>query len=65
MSDFSCLADMEDDNLLLNIVSQPAQAKPKSLGQKAAVGVDDLLSFVLISWKKIVIVFCRNGNMRL
>jgi len=30
---------MEDDNLLLNIVSQPAQTKPKFGGQKAIVGV--------------------------
>lgn len=36
-SSFSCLADMEDDNLLLNIISEPLPTKSKFIGKTPVV----------------------------
>jgi hypothetical protein len=38
---FSCLADMEDNNLLLNIISEPIPTKSRLIGKKSVVCFED------------------------
>lgn len=50
---FSCLADMEDDNLLLNVISEPIPTKTKLIGKKSIV----CLSCVLRDYFSILFFF--------